>query len=509
MTYIDRRNWKAASSFALAIWLVASMLSWTSSLAAQQVSIIEHALSVRSGNCYGITAGPDGALWFTRGTLPPKVERITTAGAVTVYTVPAVSTAVTGITAGPDGALWFTETDGTGIGRISTAGVLTGYPVPTANSAPYGITAGPDGALWFTERRAGKIGRITTAGVVTEYPVLTFGSVPNEIAAGPDGALWFTEVAANRIGRITTAGVVTEYLVPTADSEPGGITSGPDGALWFAEYIGHAIGRITTSGVITEYPVSTPAGYPEGITAGPDGALWFTYENLGKIARITTAGVVTEYPGPFWAAFGITTGPDGTLWFVSNNVKQALFTEAVLSADPDSGVPGSSVMLTGGGFAPGEMVNLYGNSTSANLLGSKMADATGSFTTTGKARQSPSGPNNVVGIGQTSGKIGVAPFFINPRLIIDPSPARVGDTITVQGFGYGIGESVKVYWGTKPNGNFFLGTPVTNTLGSFSESDGNALMATIPAWAQPGPLPVTGISKSNQSVRATGYVLVE
>src|SRR5439155_6426898 len=67
-----------------------------------------------------------------------------------------------GITAGPDGNLWFTEIASNNIGRISTAGVITEFAVPTANSAPFGITAGPDGNLWFTEQNGNQIGRIST-----------------------------------------------------------------------------------------------------------------------------------------------------------------------------------------------------------------------------------------------------------------------------------------------------------------------------------------------------------
>ena len=67
---------------------------------------------------------------------------------------------LTEITAGPDGALWFTEYSANRIGRITTAGVITEYTVPTASSKPYGIAVGPDGALWFTESNADKIGRI-------------------------------------------------------------------------------------------------------------------------------------------------------------------------------------------------------------------------------------------------------------------------------------------------------------------------------------------------------------
>ena len=53
------------------------------------------------------------------------------------------------ITAGPDGALWFTNENNNSIGRITTGGVVTNYTDPSFNF-PDGITAGPDGALWFT-----------------------------------------------------------------------------------------------------------------------------------------------------------------------------------------------------------------------------------------------------------------------------------------------------------------------------------------------------------------------
>ncbi len=75
-----------------------------------------------------------------------------------------------GITAGPDGNLWFTEGFGVpagspelaraAIGRITLEGAITEFPLPQADSAPVGITAGPDGNLWFTESFSNKIGRV-------------------------------------------------------------------------------------------------------------------------------------------------------------------------------------------------------------------------------------------------------------------------------------------------------------------------------------------------------------
>ncbi len=82
------------------------------------------------------------------------------AGAATITEFPLTfNSGPGGITAGPDGALWFTEGAANQIGRITTAGALTEFPL-AAGSGPFGITAGPDGALWFTEGGADKIGRI-------------------------------------------------------------------------------------------------------------------------------------------------------------------------------------------------------------------------------------------------------------------------------------------------------------------------------------------------------------
>src|ERR1700722_12762318 len=54
------------------------------------------------------------------------------------------------ITAGPDGALWFTENNGSRIGRITTTGIFTQFSINSNSSrsgsaVTRGITAGPDG----------------------------------------------------------------------------------------------------------------------------------------------------------------------------------------------------------------------------------------------------------------------------------------------------------------------------------------------------------------------------
>jgi streptogramin lyase len=234
-----------------------------------------------------------------------------------------------GITAGPDGNLWFTEASSDLIGRITTAGEVTEFPIsefpiPGIVKRPVSIATGADGNLWFSEIYGGKIGRITTTGTVTEFDVpTTTGSVLTSIAAGPDGNLWFGEAAfgANSIGRMTTSGVVTKFTVFAANGYPQGITPGPDGNLWFTETNTNSIGRITTAGVVNaEFPTNSDST-PYGIAAGPDGNLWFTEFFSGKIGRITTAGVITEFPIPTAVSnpTAIAAGPDGNVWFAEGN----------------------------------------------------------------------------------------------------------------------------------------------------------------------------------------------
>jgi virginiamycin B lyase len=232
-----------------------------------------------------VAAGPDGNLCFTeRGTIAApgnKVGRITPEGVITEWTLPNPGSRPLGITAGPDGNVWFAEQSGNRIGRIDPAtGTITEFPLPNPNSQPWEITGGPDGNVWFTEFTGNRIGRITPEGVIAELTVPTPASQPNTIRRGPDlnpgdncafqrevldesafaarygsfGAcvtrlattktLWFTETAANRVAQVTTDGDIFEYAIPTPGSQPIGITHGRDGAVWFAELAANKIGRL-------------------------------------------------------------------------------------------------------------------------------------------------------------------------------------------------------------------------------------------------------------------------
>jgi virginiamycin B lyase len=243
---------------------------------------------------------PNPSVTPTPASTPTQTPPNVPAGRFRYYPLPTKAADPRGITAGPDGALWFTEAIGK-IGRITTGGRISEFPLSKTES-PGSITLGADGALWFTEEYS--IGRMTTAGSTQDFPVEISGSKAyrlSGIAAGPDGALWFTAVGnypASAIGRITTSGEVTSFALPPY-RDPLAVTTGSDGALWFTIGAGFGsgsfesgIGRMTTTGQFTEFGSSYDL-YPYQIASGSDGALWFT--DAGYIGRITTTGQITLY----------------------------------------------------------------------------------------------------------------------------------------------------------------------------------------------------------------------
>ena len=64
------------------------------------------------------------------------------AGVFTEFPIPTSGSSPNGITAGPDGNLWFTEFHASKVAKITTAGVINEFTTTTAGSFPYAITAG-------------------------------------------------------------------------------------------------------------------------------------------------------------------------------------------------------------------------------------------------------------------------------------------------------------------------------------------------------------------------------
>src|SRR5262249_4476982 len=131
-----------------------------------------------------ITSGPDGNIWFTEsvpsgggaGSVSAAVGGIKAARRTFAreFVIPA-ALQPSGITAGPDGNVWFTEKAAGAIGFVTVAGqsdpsgysLGTAIPIPTsgqpggvlAHPAPVGITSAQN-QVWFADA-SGAIGAVT------------------------------------------------------------------------------------------------------------------------------------------------------------------------------------------------------------------------------------------------------------------------------------------------------------------------------------------------------------
>lgn len=259
-----------------ALWFTEDGIVWGGTGAIGRIttsgSLTEYELPTPDGYDSGagdIAVGPDGNLWFTWTSGPPgglgnlpwarSIGRITPSGTITEFPISTTNGwPGGGITAGPDGALWFTTGAANTIGRITTTGTVTHYPVPTSNSFPVDIDMGPDGNLWFTEGYASKIGRLSlsTSGVPT--PMISAFSP----TSGPVGTT-VTILGANFAGATSVAFGGVNQPVFSVDVTGTQITATvPSGAATGLLSVTTPFGTATSG---TAYTVTVPS-HPREIT---------------------------------------------------------------------------------------------------------------------------------------------------------------------------------------------------------------------------------------------------
>ena len=125
--------------------------------------------------------------------------------AITEFTVPTANSDPGGITAGPDGNLWFTESARQQDRPDQPAGyAITEFPSPRpaasrsrSRRARTATSGSPSSA------RQDRPASTPPAQPFTEFTAAPAGSDPAGITTGPDGNLWFTEVDCQQDRRIT------------------------------------------------------------------------------------------------------------------------------------------------------------------------------------------------------------------------------------------------------------------------------------------------------------------
>ena len=307
----------------------------------------------------GITAGPDGNVWFTEGTVSGngKVGRIEpSSGAITEFSAGLPTSDYYGIISGPNDSLWFAGYDCGCLGSITTSGTISTVAIDAFKwggrlYSPSLVGVAQNGSsVWFTNSATNSVGWYNPSSNAQQQIGLAYGqsgtyyvNTPDwSIVTGPDGALWTVGEDLSEVDRVSPIdGSYKTIMLQSGGTgyTANAITSGPDGNLWIGGSVSLSsgytafVGRLSTSGAsFTPYLVDAGSPYePESasaITTGSDGNLYFLEELNGRITDIgkaTTSGTVTIYPvpadshGPGGYGGGefssITYGSDGNLWF--------------------------------------------------------------------------------------------------------------------------------------------------------------------------------------------------
>jgi virginiamycin B lyase len=252
------------------VWVTDAFAGGISKIAMDQ-HVTTYPLSIAA---YAIALGSDQNFWVTtfKGGV---VARVTPEGVETDFPVAPANADMFSITAGPDGALWFTECEDFstgGIGRITTSGTYTLYPTGCA----FVVTSGPDGNIWF-DNDAASISKMSPQGVVLgTYDV--GDNFINDIAAGPDGALYATGETKDPfhfdLVKVTTNGTVTHYGAATFPDGAAGITNGPDGNLWISLSTPPSHHLVTFDPVTKTFGPKIKSPASGFLTVGPDDDLW-------------------------------------------------------------------------------------------------------------------------------------------------------------------------------------------------------------------------------------------
>jgi virginiamycin B lyase len=283
-----------------------------------------------------LVVGPDANIWFTAGS--DALGRITMAGDMTLYLLPPadecffgqlVGPSPFGLTVGPDGALWLAAGLGHAVLRFSLAATqFEKLSVVLCESGATDLAFGPDGNLWFTSWNGGSLYRLSMqTGETNVFP--GFDGPFGLVATG--GHLFMTrpgrtDTTASEIVRINTetGSPVASYPVPTPNALPIRIVVDPAGNIWFNEQNGLKIGRLQN---IASCLASITPSYQNGTLA----------------LRIVLKSDTPAWWGA-WLAFDDTVVP---MWIATiPAVAPAVFYDLRIPGYPQVGTVGVLTILT-------------------------------------------------------------------------------------------------------------------------------------------------------------------
>lgn len=175
------------------------------------------------------------------------------------------------------------------------------------------------------------------------------------------------------------------------------------------------------------------------------------------------ATVTTDALGNFSQQITVPAAVCGAHLIKVGTIQQAYTVTPTMTMDKSQGIAGTTVTLTGKGFAGGTAITaLFG--TTAITLTPAVTDATGGFTASFTV---PAAATGTYTVQVTAGTTVSANFtIVDASMTIDVASGKVGDTITVTGANFGAGSNIilTIDGVAIPN----IGTVTAGTNGAFT-----------------------------------------
>jgi hypothetical protein len=445
-----------------------------------------------------------------------------TAG-VTLSIVPALSSAITTVKPGQFitvKGLGFAAFDVVSIQLDSPDGSFVGTLFCDSNGTCSGTALMPSFSV--VQGLHLLVGSGTSSGLVAEAPVIfTPGISILPIEGGPGTYIQLSGAAfaANE--------TVQVYWGTTSGISEGTTTTDTSGDLFFSfnSPSGLAAGKYTiTVARAHEKPAMLTALFKvlppkmtstAGILSGQAVQVQLTgfqaYEsvtiswNANGGQQLTTIGM--DSTGAASSTFTPPSAPAGsyTLTAIGDSsglqATSSLNVGAGILLTPNTASPGSTIIVNGGGFTPGETVNVYFQNT-ANGIVSATVDTTGAFTVSLTVTTKYKAGTNyfVYAIGTTGTDKAKAPFFFVPVAFYSAYYyLSYGTLTTLYGQGFAVNEKVNLYWNYLQAGQLKVGTATAGSDGTFS------MTLTVPSDPNLGYVSIAAIG-STSKLKATGSV---
>lgn len=254
------------------------------------------------------------------------------APSLSVHPVPTSDSGLGEIVTAPNGDMWFVEEKANKVGRITPAGVITEFALPATTSGDaggaYDLTVAPDGTIWVVFDYGRKIVQLNLAtGTGSVYPL---GPYPygEQVEIGPDGVPWVSmSFDEDGLARVLPTGTVWHPNAPPCD---GWLARANDGGMWCASSDTKLILSNADASGGTTYPLPSTGTTLRSLAAGPVGSMWFsryssspyTSPARGDIGWIDQAtGATTIFStGSRTGPRDLLRGPDGAMWFTNQGV---------------------------------------------------------------------------------------------------------------------------------------------------------------------------------------------